>query len=196
MKALKELLAGKDKKTVYNLLLMLSAGIALMVLAKVFFPKEPVAAPLLAAPPPTDSTSSAEPVENYVEWLENRLADILSDVENAGRVRVLLTLSSGAELVIASDLRKESSSTQEADAEGGTRTASDSSHDEQAVLLKQADGSAAPLILKEIEPAVMGALIIAEGGGDIFVKDALIRAAYTVLGIEPHRVQVLPMKQK
>jgi len=195
MKSLKELFSGKDRKSVYNLLLMLSVGITLMVLGKVFFPKETEINPGPIISSPMDIITPSEPVETYAERLEKRLADILSEVENAGRVRVLLTLSAGKELVVASDIRAEDNATAESDAEGGTRTISEAMRDEQTVRLRQPDGSDQPLVLKEIEPVIAGALIIAEGGGDIFVKDALIRAAYTVLGIEPHRVQVLTMRQ-
>jgi len=195
LRTLKELFSGKDKKTVYNLLLMLSVGIALMVLGKVFFPKEPVSVPLLntLAQDVINTTSAHE--TSYVEKLETRLADILSEVENAGRVRVLLTLSAGTERIVATDIRTEDNHIAESDAEGGARTVTDTLLDEQTVRLRQADGSEAPLVLKEIEPRIEGALIIAEGGGNIFVKDALTRAAYIVLGIEPHRVQVLKMRQ-
>ena len=193
----KKLLEGKDKKTLYNLLLLFSVGIALLVMGQVLFPKPggtDASSPPQSEPPPV--TAITEPSESYEERLERRLADILSCVENAGEVRVMLTLSHGKELTVARDARTERSTTQEADAEGGTRSAGSESEAGQTVVLRGADGGETPLVLKEAEPRVEGALIIAEGGDDIFVKDALIRAAYTVLGIEPHKVQVFKMEQK
>jgi len=41
---------------------------------------------------------------------------------------------------------------------------------------------------------VEGVIIVAEGGDDILIKEALMNAAKTVLGIEMHKVQVLKMK--
>ena len=205
MNALKKLFKSKDKKAVYNLLLLFSAGILLMLLGKSFFSG---AAKASSAADPSPFASAADApslaadisdytdVADYEERLEQRLADILSCVENAGRVRVLLKLSYGKELVVAEDIRSEQSTTQESDNEGGAREATDTAQEGQTVRLRQADGSELPLVLKEIEPRVEGALIIAEGGGDIFVKDALIRAAYTVLGVEPHKVQVLKMQRE
>jgi len=193
MRYLKKLFAGKSKKLVYNVILLFSVGIALLVMGRVAFPKPPDNA---AQPPPTLPMTEIVTADDisYEERLEARLADILSCVENAGHVRVLLKLSHGKELVVAEDVRIEQSDMQEADHEGGTRSDTRLTTDGQTVLIRQANGGDAPLVLKEMEPRVEGALIIAEGGDDVFVKDALIRATYTVLGVEPHKVQVLKMQ--
>ena len=203
MERLKKLFGSKDKKAVCNLLLFFAVGIALMVLGKTFFASDKGDAGTDVEWPPAASAADAEPAEGlaagglagYEERLEQRLADILSCVENAGRVRVLLKLSYGKELVVAEDVRTEQSAMNETDNEGGSRETNETAQDGQTVRLRQADGSELPLVLKEIEPRVEGVLIIAEGGNDIFVKDALIRAAYTVLGVEPHKVQVLTMQK-
>ena len=204
MEFLKKLFRRKDKKAVYNLLLFFAVGIALMLVGKTFVAdrseREATAElPALLSAAESESVSPSmagglESAESYEERLEQRLSDILSCVENAGRVRVLLKLSYGRELIVAEDGRTEQSAVSETDNEGGARETSETAQDKQTVRLKQADGSEWPLVLKEIEPRVEGALIIAEGGDDVFVKDALIRAAYTVLGVEPHKVQVLVMQ--
>jgi len=195
MRGLKTLFKNKDKKTRQNLLLLFAAGVALLVLGKTLSKKPATSQNTSVSGMATNSTAPAAP-EDYATQLEKKLAAILSHVENAGRVEVLIKLSHGKELVVAEDVRTEQSNSREADYEGGTRVLEETARDGQTVRLRLGDGSEVPLILQEIEPQVAGVLIIAEGGGDIFVKDALTRAAYTVLGVEPHKVQVLKMESK
>ena len=45
-----------------------------------------------------------------------------------------------------------------------------------------------------MEPEIEGVIIVAEGGGDIIVKNSLISAANAALGVPTHKIEVLKMK--
>jgi stage III sporulation protein AG len=132
-------------------------------------------------------------LDDHIRSLEQRLEEVLGLVDGAGRVRVMITASRGRELVVAQTSQTERSVTDEEDSAGGTRNSETVRGQDAFVFARQNDGSEVPLILKELEPQIEGVAIIAEGGDNIAVKDALTRATFTVLGIAPHKVQVVTM---
>jgi len=194
-KALTNLFKNGNKKNLYGLVILFFAGVALLILSKTIFSPSPqperlsgdnagIIAPIL---------TKDEKDTSYEETLTKQLEDILSLMDGAGRVRVMLTLSYGSEIILADDTVSDESITLETDTEGAQRTIDQSKHDERTVLAKQNDGSEKPIVLKEIMPRVEGVIIVAEGGGNIAVKAALTDAARTVLGIEIHKVHVSKM---
>ena len=43
-------------------------------------------------------------------------------------------------------------------------------------------------------PEITGAIIVAEGGDNAFIKSELIRATQIILNIDAHKIRVLKMK--
>ncbi|MDR1531663.1 MAG: hypothetical protein LBS62_05690 [Clostridiales bacterium] len=195
MEQLRKIFKNGDKKNIANLAAAFLIGIALLVAGNVFF-KEPEP----ASQPPAAEVDEAGPVsaiavpaeDNYEERLERRLEETFSQVAGAGEVTVMVTLSYGREIVVAENLTESETRTTDEDA-SGRREQYNKSADGTKIILSEKNGES-PLILKEIEPKVEGVIIVAKGGGDIIVKDALIRAAQAVLSVEVHKVQVLKMK--
>ncbi len=119
----------------------------------------------------TDTGKKEEDQKN-VDVQEQRLEKILSDIEGAGEVGVMITYEDTGEKDIAYEKRK-----------------NDTSYDEKAVM---ADG--APLVIKETGPAVKGVIVTADGANDIKVKKALTEAVSAVLGVEPHKICIYKRK--
>jgi len=181
-------IATENKKIVYYLVALIAVGVFALVIrpsgvssGEVFHESdETLLLPMAAqtAPEPTLS-------------LEVQLEEFFSMVEGAGQVRVMLGPSTGHEIVYAIDVNQSGSSTVEKDAQGGTREVTQHQSQEKTVMITDRQGTDRPLVLREIPAQVQGIVIIAEGGDNAFVRDALTRAAVAVLGVESHRVQVL-----
>lgn len=190
--SIKNFLKEKDEKSINKLVMLFLVGIALLVISSVFMkPSEQKTQPetedeAIIKMPETDS--------GYEEKVEAKLEEILSMADGAGKVKVMVTLVQGKETVVKEDSKTSESMTDESDGSGGDRKISDKTSESNTVMIRQKDGSEIPLVLVETEPRVEGVIIISEGGGNVIVKDALIRATQTVLGIEAHKVQVLKMK--
>ena len=182
-----------SKKIVLYLVALVAVGAAIMLAARIIPNAASVTAGLFDGDDPALVTEADPPVDfDYERALEQRLEEILSLVEGAGKVRVMISPLGGRETVFATDTNVSRSDTYEQDAQGGTREQRQYQRQEGTVII----GSGAnerPLVLREIEPRVEGIVILAEGGGNIHVRDALTRAAQTVLGVGAHRVQVLQM---
>jgi len=200
MKYLQKYMEARDRKMVMYLVMLAAAGAMLMLWGRTArnsdarLPQEPAAMAAFAY----QAEAVPAPVTHArpERALEEDLEAFLSLVEGAGRVRVMVSAFGGRETVFAVDTTSNHSYVMEEDAQGGTRDQRQISTQEQTVIISDRNGLDQPLILREIPYRVEGVVIIAEGGGDPFIRDALTRAAMAVLGAEAHRVQVLAMSQE
>lgn len=133
------------------------------------------------------------PTSVYERALERRLESALSMVEGVGQVRVLVVFTQGRETVFAVDRNTNASTMQEVDSQGGTRYQSNQQAQDNTLIITDRTGVDRPLVVREIEPVIGGVMIIAEGGDNVLVRDALIRATSTLLDIDINRVQVMKM---
>jgi len=188
----------KDKKLLPRIIILFAAGVVLLIVSGMFSNPSENGGIFGggAQNPAVDSYASMfQPqlnvsLNDHITQLEQRLEELLSLIDGAGQVRVMITASRGRELVVAHTTNTDSSITEEEDSAGGTRSSETLREQGAYVLVRQPDGSEVPLILKELEPQIEGVAIVAEGGDDIVVRDALIRTTFTVLGIGAHKVHV------
>ncbi len=126
----------------------------------------------------------------YEVQLEQRLKNILSKVAGVGNVDVMISLESGKEIITKDDSLKEKSNTNEEALNGDKRQIYSDKYQSTTVKIN----GEKPLILKELNPKISGVLIVAEGGGNVEIKNTLISATNALLGIEMHKIEVLEMK--
>jgi len=200
MQFLKNFVEKNGKKKVQALFAMLLAGVLLLVLSAYFagqgdggdngnsFNIEAID----FEDNRYSSAVSQQLSESLSQYLSRQLEEILSLVAGAGQVRVMLTLGSTAS-IYAQNSQLSLSATVENDGEGGLRNIDSETNSHTYVMLRQADGSERPLRLQEVRAPIEGVIIVAQGAGDIVVRDALIRAAATGLNIGIHQVQVFQM---
>ena len=112
---------------------------------------------------------------------EERLEQILSEVEGAGAVEVMITYAGTGSKIAATETDTKTTST---DA-GGTKTTTVTTTTSPVM-----QGSEV-LILGEKEPEVVGVLVVAEGADDVKVRLRLRDAVATVLGIKSSAIQIL-----
>lgn len=188
MKYLRELFKNKDKKSMTNLVAIFVCGIVLLIAANYFgrsFEEKPKEI--------EETAPVMQMTKSFEEEMEMRLEEALALVDGVGKVKVLITLSNGKELVVAEDSQVTESGTKESDGSGGVRESYNRQAQDNKIIISDNQGNK-PLVLKEIQPGIQGVIIVAEGGDDIYVKDALTKSAVAILGIEPHKVSVLKMK--
>lgn len=113
--------------------------------------------------------------------INRELEKILSQVEGAGKVKVLINYNQSGEKILAYDMESNIN-----EKESGKENNSKS----EVVY----DGNKMPVILKEYMPKVEGVIIVAQGGNIENVKNQLIAGTVALLGIEQHKIEVLKMK--
>jgi len=123
--------------------------------------------------------------QEIVADIEKRLSELLSKVEGAGQVSVMVYADTSSEQVPAYNDIQDTRNDERVD--GRSLEVSET---RQLALA----GTDEPVILKVIIPQIKGVIVVAEGADDVLVKAQLNNAVCTLLGIPEHRVQILKHK--
>lgn len=109
----------------------------------------------------------------YIDYLENKLENVITLVKGAGNVEVVVTLEKGFEYVYATE--EETRTT----ANGTTITTSN---------IVMVNGK--PVIKEEIYPVVQGIVIVASGANNVSVKMDILSIVQTVIEIENSKINI------
>jgi len=117
---------------------------------------------------PEEPAEKQEDTLDYVSKLEQKLEALLSKIEGAGEVYVMIALQESEELVVEKDRGEESENT-----------------------VYQSEGnSAIPYVIKTIYPKVEGVAVVAEGAGTGRVTQHITEVVQALFNLEPHKVKV------
>lgn len=109
-----------------------------------------------------------------LEQFEEKLAQVLSQIDGAGQARVVLTLDSGSRQVLAQD--------QDRDGDGGGASTT--------VTVGRGSGSQDVVPLQTLAPSFRGALVVCPGGGDPQVRLKLVEAVSALTGLGSDRISI------
>lgn len=123
--------------------------------------------------------------QQVIADIEKRMSELLSKVEGAGSVSVMIYADSSSEQVPAYNDQQDTKNDERTDG----KTSEISEKKELAL-----SGDDLPVILKVIVPQIKGVVVVAEGANDMLIKAQLNNAVCTLLGIPEHRVQILKHK--
>lgn len=130
-------------------------------------------------------------VENhyeYAEMLENKLTDLISSIEGAGKTKVMLTLASSSEAVYAQN--------DKTDMESGDEEREKISKENDYVLIKTDSSKEEALLLKIIQPEVKGVAVVCEGGDSIYVQQKIIETISAVFDINSSKIKVTKLSSQ
>ena len=120
-----------------------------------------------------DHTETPEPIADVVmeESLQAQLEEILSRVEGAGKVAVLLTESRGGEIFYQTE-----------------------GDDQRTVLVTGTDRSESGLVRTTQSPVYQGAVVVCQGADSPAVRLAVVEAVSNATGLGTDRITVLKME--
>lgn len=131
---------------------------------------------------------------SYVENLEKRVEEVLSGMEGAGKVQVMITVSDAGTEILEKDREVNTTDLEETDNAGGKRKNTENGQKEEAVYLKDAEGNEIPYVVQRKLPEVTGVVVVAEGAGNARVKENIIGAVGVLFNLNEHRIKVIRMK--
>lgn len=137
-----------------------------------------------------------EDAEEYERYIENKLEQAIAVMEGAGKVKVMVTVSTSRELVVAKDASSVNNDTSEQDSAGGSRTVKDEEKGEETIYRKESDGSSSPYVVKTRQPLIEGVVVVAQGGDRADVKRDITEAVVALFNIEPNKIKVVKMKSE
>lgn len=139
---------------------------------------------LMAIPARKEKTGEAvqaEPITSEETPVSEELAQILSQIQGVGKVKVMLTLASGEETVYQMDEKlstgQDSGSTQR-----------------DTVIITDSQRSQAGLVCQVNPPKYQGAIIVCQGADSPAVCLAIVEAVSNATGLGADRISVLKMK--
>lgn len=121
-----------------------------------------------------------EPTEPEMS-VSQQLEELLTQVEGAGNVKVMLTISYGEKICYQTD---DSISTEE----------SGNNVEKNTVIITDAQRNQSGLVLQKNPPKYMGAIIVCDGAQSPTVKLSIIEAVSKVTGLSTDKITVLKMK--
>ncbi len=118
--------------------------------------------------------------------LESNLKKILSQIEGAGEVDVMITFESSEQIEPAFNSNSTKEETTEKDSQGGERTVETSSENKTMIV----SGENNPVVIKTSEPKIKGVIVVSSGATDPVVKETLYSAVQTALQVSGHQVEI------
>lgn len=188
-----------------NLILLVLAGILLLVIAipvdrkaekgkTIYTPEaqlqsEQSVETRLSAGDDANETEYSQEIneEDYRKMLQKEVASILSQVDGAGEVAVMITFKESTEKVVEKDSKKTQKQTGEMTLGGAEKTAGETNSQENTVM----DGREDPFVIKSLYPKIEGVLVLAQGVGKGHVRADITEAVQALFGLEAHRIKVL-----
>ena len=113
--------------------------------------------------------------------LQEELEELLSQLEGAGRVKVLLTQSAGERKVFQTNDQSEHSENS-----GTVR--------KDTVIVADAERGESGLVQQTLGPVYLGAVVLCQGAESASVRLAVIEAVSSATGLATHHISVLKMK--
>lgn len=160
---------GKDQ-----LLILILVGLLLAVISvPVEDQKEPEEVQAVDAEAGTEQREA-----DYESRMEQKLEELLGDVEGVGQVRVMLTFQGSGEKIVEKD-----------------RSSGSEESREETVYEEYGSSERAPYVTSETNPKVDGVLVIAEGGGNSRIRQEILEAAQALFGVDAHKIKIMKMEE-
>lgn len=118
-------------------------------------------------------------LSEYEKDLEKKLSSMLSTIEGAGEVSVMITFSDYGRYVYSKEEQSEKSET----VSKGTN---------KPVLKTSSSGGEEPVLIKAELPKISGVLVTARGAQNPIVKENITAAVKAVLDVNSNNISVLP----
>lgn len=121
--------------------------------------------------------------EAYIQSMEQRLREILSQIDGVGECSVMVTLKESSRKIFASE---DKTSQEKSDGRF------DLSSEKRLVLLEDKSGAEYPVVETTLSPQIKGVMIVCKGAKSAKVCQQVTEAVTTVLGIRSIQVCVSP----
>ncbi|NLN64060.1 MAG: stage III sporulation protein AG [Clostridiaceae bacterium] len=179
----------KGRRGIENLVIILILGVIIIIVASSFFTEDEKE----DKPQETIAITSKLPVDELLEF-ERRLEQILSEIEGAGQVKVMITRVSDGEVVHAYNQIEESSLQEEQNETGVLKKTDEIRKERELVFMDAESGKRIPVVTKTYHPEIMGVVVVADGAGSNLIRQNITDAVEALLGIPVHRIRVLKRK--
>ncbi len=133
-------------------------------------------------------------VNAYVEALEKKTEELLSGMEGAGKVQVMITVADCGQEILEKDREMGTSDLEETDQAGGTRKSLEQQQREEVIYTVNGEGDKIPYVIQRKLPEITGVVVMAQGAENNRTKDNIIEAVGVLFNLSEHKIKVIKMK--
>lgn len=133
----------------------------------------------------TTTASASYTAYEYANYVEDKLEKVLSNIKNAGKVSVMVSIESGSEIIYATTSEEKTNTV----SSGSTSTVVS----EPVIVTNK--GNSQPIIIKEYMPKINGVIVVAEGANNISVRLELLKAVEAILNVPTTNIEILVGKK-
>lgn len=169
------------------LMILAAVGIGLLLLSRLLSFGDS------APPPQTSGGVKVETLESYEAQIQKELESILGKMSGVGKVKVMVTLENGPEMVYSKNYTMNNRESTENDNQGGTRSSAEYNETGQLVMARRG-GNEEPVVIKEVMPKIRGVLVVSENGSNPKVRLEVTKAIQSVLDLPAYKISVVEGK--
>lgn len=142
-----------------------------------------------------ESNPAGQDWVTYAEILEDTLEEVLSTMEGAGKVKVMITLESSGESIVEKDVTTGIDASTQVNADGGSHNTSGNEKTGETVYVQQ-DRVSYPYVKQIISPRVAGVVVSAQGGDNLTINKNITEAIQALFGIDAHKIKIIKMSSR
>ncbi len=131
----------------------------------------------------------------YADFLEHTLEELLSTMEGAGKVKVMVTLESSGESIVEKDVTTGIDASTQVNADGGSHNTSANEKTGETVYVQQ-DRVSYPYVKQVISPQVAGVVVSVQGGDNLTLNKNITEAIQALFGIDAHKIKIIKMSSR
>lgn len=131
----------------------------------------------------------------YASFIEDTLEEVLSTMEGAGKVKVMVTLKASGESVVEKDVTTGVDASTQVNADGGSHNTSGNEKTGTTVYVKEEDVSY-PYVKQVICPEIAGVVVSVQGGDSQTINKNITEAIQALFGIEAHKIKIIKMSSQ
>ncbi len=131
----------------------------------------------------------------YASFIEDTLEEVLSTMEGAGKVKVMVTLKASGESVVEKDVTTGVDASTQVNADGGSHNTSGNEKTGTTVYVKEKEVSY-PYVKQVICPEIAGVVVSVQGGDNQTINKNITEAIQALFGIEAHKIKIIKMSSQ
>lgn len=140
------------------------------------------------------NAESQEVSRDYEVAIEQRLSAILSQMDGAGKVKVLITFADYGANVVEKDVSYTRNNEEQMGMNQEKIYTTTSENTETTVYTVTESGEDIPFVQKVMVPKVEGVFVLAQGGNNPEIIQEMKEAIMALFGIEEHKIKIAKMK--
>lgn len=168
-----------DKKNIPLFILFFCAVAVLMAME--FYPQ---------SEPSKKETTSGDNTFDYCVYMEQKATKILQDIDGVGRIEVALTLESGPQMRYVTEEKVSGNSYESAFSENGRE---ETQKESSILVVRDGSGGETPVLLEELQPKIMGVVVVCDGADDESVCLDITSALKALFDISSGKIHIAKM---